>query len=346
MMSVLCSASGDYLNELALRVKQDYGISISKVIEIDDESFVADTGRRKILIEKIKDSETCLIYISGIHDYIRDRGFKCAANMYTAKSGKRYGRLKDGFYVVSDYIGGEKGSLCYQKNEKEIVKLLAAFHMAAEGYSPPPGGKPKADWGKWIEKYKKQYNALKKYKEQLINKDVKSPFEELFLKTSGPYLDRMERSIRTLKKEGYISLVEESMKRRQVCLGSFKQSNFHRGGSHIYIKSLDKCRYDIVEKDIADLLQKILEYSGGGSVQRFIDLVLLYNSRNNLKENSIAIISAFLIFPDEYEKVCSRYYKGKDKWTGEMYIEKLKNAIRLDDRNMELAAALERKSVI
>lgn len=340
-MQVSCTTREDFLNELSNRIAEEYDIHVRGIRENVNGSIVAYTKKQCLLIKRQDRNETHLIYATGIYEHLKGRGFKNIVKLYAKETGKYYTKLEGGFYIISDYMEDGRYGFDFRKNEDSVIKLLADFHRAAQGYSPPLGGKAKSDWGKWIEKYKKQYRALKRYKNQVIEKEEKSPFEELFMSTCNQYIERMEKAIDILKKDRYLDNVEDSMRKRQVCLDNIKASNFCKKKSNIYIKSLDKCKYDIVEKDIADLLQKIAECCPGVPDGRLAGLVELYHKKNPLRQNSVSLIKAFIIFPDEYEKVCSRHYKGKDKWSQELYVEKLKGAISLEENKSKLLRSLE-----
>jgi len=339
-MQALHSEGMDFLRELICCLECEYGIHVTKVRTAEDEDYILETRKDKLIARKSGIRETDIIYICSIFDYIKERGFDSIVKLYKTMSGKGYINTSKGFYILSDYIDNKGQNIFSQGREYDMVRLLAAFHSAAQGYSPPRGGTPKTDWGKWTEKYKKQQKDLKKHVSNVNDKIDKSPFDEFFLETSSLYLDRMEQSIKMLKKGNYLDTVEDSMKKRQMCMGSIKQSNVVCTKSGLYIKSLHKCRYDIVERDIAELLQKLIEYKKEGEISKLKNLIYVYNSKNTLNKNSIALIKAFILFPEEYEKICSRYYKARDKWTEKMYIDRLKGALDLEKRKMELCDAL------
>jgi len=339
-MRALCS-TGDHTNSLHNIIESEYNIAIKGIKEVEKEKFLLDTEKGKFLFEEVDDKETHLIFVCGIYEYLKEKGFNNINIIYMANSGKRYIKAGGKLYILSSYTESMGKDFSMDKNSREVVKLIAAFHKAAEGYTPPPGGKCKSDWGRWIEKYRKQCRALKKYLIQIKDKEDKTRFEKIFVRESDPFIKRMEESIDLLKKNGYIDVVEESMKKRQVCLNSFKKNSFYKENSNINIKSLSKCRYDIIEKDIAELLQKLLEFKSKRKIEDIAKLIEIYHKENPLNENSIDIIKAFILFPEEYEKVCSRYYKGKDKWTEKMYIERLKKAIDYENKKIGLIDAIE-----
>jgi len=326
------------LDKIRKDIEEEYEIDI-RGIKIGERGIIVHTEEGRFLAEEMDEEETFIIYISGLYDYIAPN-FKNLPRVKKAKSGKYYIGTSGGLIVLKDYKGVETRPFLYRGREGEFVKLLCSFHKAARGYIPPSGGKGKSDWGKWIEKYKKECRGLKRYVDS-IEHEEDSRFHCELLKSCNVYIDRMEEAIKLLKDSSYLSIVEESMRKREICLGNFKLSNFMLCDGDIYIKSLIKCRNDIVERDIADFLQKLLKYCGSKVSALVPGLLKMYHEENPLCRDSIDVIKAFILYPHDYEKVCSRYYKDKNRWSEDAYIERLKEAIIFEDEKMHMVEALK-----
>jgi CotS family spore coat protein len=338
-MQSLCLSDACCLEQLAGSIEDEYDMEVRQIKNVDGDNYIANTGNTLLLVQKQDCSETHLIYITNLYQYIIKRGFRHILKIYRTKTGRLYMRGADGLYIVTDYI--EETDFLNYGDEQKLVKLLADFHKSAQGYIPPSGGKGKSDWGVCIEKYRKEHKCLKDFRDIVENKEDKSRFDILFLNNCNEYLERMEKSIDILRKRGYLDIVEDSMKKRHVCIGSIKQSIFCKYESEMFIRSLCKCKYNILESDIADLLEKVIKgCNTSSSVFQIRKLISLYNYENTLSENSIDIIKAFLLFPSEYEKVCSRYHRGKNKYDEDGFIERLLTAMGIEDKKKELAGAL------
>jgi len=327
--------------EFSLAIEKEYGIAVREIKIVDEGSFLISTGCGILSVKRIKDKETHIIYVTGLYDYIRERGFKNILKIYRTKSGKYYMHCLNEIYIVSDCLDGAFKNFSFQGTENKLFKLLALFHRASKGYAPPSGGKTKSNWGIWIEEYKKSLRNIKKHKEKLKANENKTPFEIMFLTSCDIYIDRMEECADILKKGKYLDIVEESMRNREVCIGGFKQSNFYYTKEDISIVSLDKCKYDIREWDIAKLLQKLLEYSTSRSAESLSSLIYVYNEENPLLPDSIDIIKALVLFPGEYNEICLKHCLGKDKWTEGEYMNKLRSAMLMEDKKMNLIKTME-----
>lgn len=327
--------------EFSLAIEREYGIAVREIKILDEGSYLISTGCGILSVKRIKDKETHLIYVTGLYDYMRERGFKNILKIYKTKSDKYYMHWLNGLYIISDYLEGTFKNFSFQGTENKLFKLLALFHQASKGYAPPSGGKTKSNWGIWIEEYKKSLRILKKHKEDIKANEKRTPFEIMFLTSCDMYIDRMEECADILKKGKYLDIVEESMKSREVCMGGFKQSNFYCAKEDISIISLNKCKHDIREWDIAKLLQKFLEYSIGKSGESLSSFIYVYNKENPLLPDSIDIIKALVLFPGEYNEICLKHCMGKDKWTEGEYMNKLRNAMLMEDKKINLIKTME-----
>ena len=323
------------------KIIEEYELNIKYIKYVkESSSLYIDTGKKVFLLENIDDTINHVISTAGIYEHLNNKGFYNLLRIYKTKNGKYYMLYDKKIYILLDY---EHHKLDLSKYPDKAIRLLGRFHKKAVGYLPPSGGKCKSNWGKWIEKYIKESKLLKKYMNEVLNKEEKTEFEDIFLSECHMYIDRMDKAIEILKNNNYVQAIEDSMKRHQLCICDFKQSNLYIKDKKVYIKSLDKCKYDIVEKDIADFLEEMLKASPEMKLEELVRLISLYEKENKLSKNSVNIISAFIIYPSSYEKVCSRYYKGKDKWDDKEYISKLNEARLFDNKKMELFICLNYK---
>ncbi|HBM79798.1 MAG: hypothetical protein QME45_00445 [Clostridiales bacterium] len=324
------------ISDLKLRIEVEYGIRVKDIFEFKDELLFSSSNNIYFL-RKDKMKETDFISVGGLYEYLKANGFKNMLKAYCTIKGKYYIKSSNEYYMIFDHIDSEDFSIF--NDGKLMARFLAKFHKCARGFMPPAGGRIKSYWGRWTEEYCKKYKDIKNFEEKMASIDKKTAADEAFLKSLGKYMERMQKSISMLKSDGYLDIVEESMKAHEVCIKSFKQSYFYKNESNINIKYLNKCGYDIYEKDISDFMCKIVE-SGMDDIKDLKELIYVYKCENFSRNYNKDIIRAFLLFPEQYVKVCCKYMKNNDKFAQEKYIEKLKCAEHIEDKKMELVDAL------
>lgn len=320
-------------------INDKYSMKADKIKRIDDKRCEADTDDGTVVIEKVVDCRSRAVFLDGLYGYIKDRGFMDIIEIRASSQGKYFTDIGGDFYIV--YRLGCDSMKSMEGIEESIIRGIARFHRYSEGYIPPVGSKYKSGWGRCIDKYKDGLRDIKKYKDSTRAKDIRSSFEVLFLRNCDKFICMMEDAIDILCNKGYLDVVEESMKRHQVCLCNIKPSNWASSGSNIYIKSLLKCRYDIPECDIALFFREAIKSRSWIYRERIGNLIGIYNSENSLNECSIDIIKAFLIFPGDYAKVCADYRKESPAGSDSIYISKLHEAEAFEEGKYKLAEMLD-----
>lgn len=335
-----CRLEASTCDGLLSAVKTEYGINARKIAAVCDEEFTIYSHKNGLCLQKTNDSESFVIFMTGLYEYVKNRGFNNLLKLYRAKSGRYYIRRPDGIYLLYDYMDMKSSGFSFSKNGSHMMRLLYDFSTAAQGYIPPSGGKGKSCFGIWAEQYKKELLSLKKCRDRLKESSSLSPFEIMFLSDCDLFMQRIEESIMLLNRNDYLKRVEDSMQKHQVCISSFKQSNFFNNKGEMNIKTLKKCRYDILEKDIAELAAKFQESCIDSRTPEIVNLLQGYSDDFKLNDNSMKLIKAFMLFPDEYVKVYSKYFKNYEKCSYGEYMDKLRSAANKDNIRAKLAYML------
>lgn len=320
-------------------INDEYSIKVSKIKKIDEKKCEADTEGGTVVIEKVDDCMARAGFLNGLYGYIKNSGFTDIIEICASSQGKYFIGIGGEFYIVYRMEYGKTQSM--EGYEESIIRTIARFHRCSEGYIPPVGSKHKSGWGKCIDKYKGGLRDIKKYRDSIRAKDMRSPFEILFLRNCDKFICMIEEALCLLADKGYLDIVEDSMKRHQVCLYNIKSSNWVSSGQNICIKSLNKCRYDIPENDIALFFRETIKSGSWIYKERVVNLISIYNNENDLSKCSIDILKAFLLYPENYTKVCSGYREEGSTDTEGIYIGKLHEAEAFEDGKCKLIEMLD-----
>lgn len=320
-------------------INNEYPIKVNRIKRIDDKKCEAYTKDGAVVIERIVDCGARAAFLNGLYGYMKDKGFTGIIEIYASMQGSYFTDIGGEFYAV--YPSGWSSMRSMEGFEEIIIRTAARFHRYSEGYIPPIGSKHKSGWGKCIDKYKDGLKDIKKYKDSTRAKNTRSPFETLFLRNCDKFMDMTEEALSLLTNKGYLDVVEDSMKRRQICLYNLKPSSWVSFGSNIYIRSLNKCRYDIPENDIALFFRETIKSRSWIYQERVKNFIYIYNRENNLNRCSIDIIKALLLYPDNYAKVCQDYFKEGPAKTDSIYINKLHEAEAFEKEKYKLVEMLD-----
>lgn len=315
-------------------VNGEYHVKIERLKRIDDRRFEADTGNGKLYIEKVLDCKDRAAFLNGLYEYIKNRGFSNIIEIQTSSQGRYFTELAGGFYIV--YGPGYGPMHTMEGYEEKIMRAVARFHSCSEGYIPPSGSKCKSSWGKCIDKYNDGLREIKRYKDSIRAEDIRSPFETIFLRNCDRFIGMAEEALEMLCSSGYLDVVEDSMKRQQICIGSIKPSNWGTSGADVFVRSIGKCRYDIPEADIALFFRETVKSGSWICQERVENLIEIYNGENNMNKHSIGIVKAFLLYPETYLKTCIDYSREGFTVGDSIYIKKLHEAENFEEAKNRL----------
>ncbi|ERI94795.1 hypothetical protein HMPREF1982_00720 [Clostridiales bacterium oral taxon 876 str. F0540] len=214
---------------------------------------------------------------------------------------------------------------------QEMIEMqlyaLSEFHKKIMGYKGYMGKRLDNKTGSTVEQYKVNIKRLKRYLKNIRLNSASSDFERMLLKVGFDYLQRSENCITKIYEAGFMSIIERSMKRTEICVGNTDFNNIRRIGDDLVITDLDKCCYNNVEMDCFNLLSKYLRK---GTELDYKSLVEKFCVFENLESNSCDFILALLSYPYSFMKCCNRYREKSKEWDEEEYRDRLEKAILKD----------------
>lgn len=212
-------------------------------------------------------------------------------------------------------------------NEENLIKqmkIIDEFHKRTIGGQVIFKNRLENNIGKLVEDFKVGLKKLKREEQVLKSKGVENKFEMLLLNNVELYIERGEKSIKTIYENGYLDLIRRSMKNKEICIGTEDFINLTEDNI-LQIKNLNKCSYDMVEIDCFYLLRKYKKKKYELDYQK---LIREFCSIEFLMNDSYSFIAGLLSYPYDFVRICTRYRK-KDL-TPEECFEKLVRAMRQD----------------
>lgn len=209
--------------------------------------------------------------------------------------------------------------------EKQLM-LICEFQNSIMGYKGYMGKRLNNKTGSVVEQYKVYMKRLRRYLKNIRMNTASSNFERALLKKGNDYLQRAELCISEIFSSGYMSIIQRSMDRTEICLGNVDFSNLRKGET-LEVASIDKCAYNNVEMDCFNLLSR---YRRRGVQLDFNYLANKFCEYAKLPKDSSNYILALLSYPYEFMKCCNRYREKTKDWSEEEYERKLEKAMLKD----------------
>jgi hypothetical protein len=244
------------------------------------------------------------------------------------KSFLEYLSLKDIELVENfhDYKPSALEDIDEAKIEMQLFNI-SEFHKNVMGYKGYMGKRLDNKTGSVVEQYKVNIKRLRRYLKNIRVNSAASDFERLLLKEGFDYLQRAETCISEIFNSGYMSIIERSMKKTEICLGLVDFNNLRKNAEKIELLSLNKCCNNNVEMDCFYLLNK---YRRKGIKLDYKRLASKFCQYEGLDENSCKYILALLSYPYGFMKCCNRYREKTKEWSEEQYKESLLKEIVKD----------------
>lgn len=217
-----------------------------------------------------------------------------------------------------------------EEKVREQLFNICEFHKKVIGYKGYMGKRLDNKTGSTVEQYKINIKRLRRYLKNIRINTASSNFERVLLKRGNEYIQRAEAAVTEIYNSGYLSILERSMKRNEICIGNTDLTNL-RKGEKLEISSLDKCAYNNVEMDCFYLLSKLKRR---GLKLDFKGLISSFCEYEGLEENSSIFILALLSYPYAFMKCCNRYRERAKEWSEEEYEKNLERALNKDGDNL------------
>lgn len=208
----------------------------------------------------------------------------------------------------------------------EHLSVISEFHKKVMGLTGFSAGRLENNTGRKVEQFKVYNKKLKRDMKRFGVSGAGNSFEALLLEKAPGYIQRAEDCVKKIYDNGYYRLIERSMKRGEICLGSSYIDNI-RKSDQINIRSTKKCCYNMIEFDAIHFLSKLkrknykLDYKA--AIKEFCRL-------EELTEQSEIFITAVISYPVEFMKYCERYRYGKKEWNEDEYAKRLMSAMVRD----------------
>jgi len=325
-------------HEIKELIQKEYGFKVHNMHE-EDKGILIYTDCGDKIFKKVKKDESQILFVASAYNHIKSNGFINVSALCKTRGDKYYARYDGSLYVLEDSLRGKYLTIESEEDGRKIGEVLAKFHKAADCFIPDPGSRAKVDWGRWLDKLKVQSMRMNKFKEMAENRAVKTKFDKLFLKHASEYCKKAEEAYEMLRDNCYMQKVYKSMQTNQLCHKTFKKHSILTvDNDEIFLTNMENCSYDIIETDLASLMESCL----GSRGLPYLDSVLRgYSCIAPLDANSINIIKALLLQPGRFYKVVNRYYGKKRNYNEYELMKKLERSIRKECRRYEIIKKLE-----
>jgi CotS family spore coat protein len=256
-------------------------------------------------------------------------GFVNVPQIICSKTGADYISFGDQYAYLTPWVTARE---CNYDNPLDLLlasSTLANLHKKSENYTITKDMVPRYNWSKWIEVFNTRLEEILDFKMKIEEKSKKTEFDFKYIKMINNEIKRGEKSIDNLKSTNYLEKMKEEIKKNGFCHHDYAHHNvlINKTGE-VTVIDFDYCILDTHLHDLSSLLIRRMK-NGKWDLKSAIYILNIYDSIYKVFKDDIAIMAAFVEFPQEFWQIGIQYYWEKQPWEEENFINRL-NRIELD----------------
>lgn len=318
-----------------IKLKEAYGIDVHSVCKLED-GYKIYTEDKKYKLEMTTKSTAEWLFSKTIYQHLIKNGFNKIISVEINNYGEIVTDINKQGYVLKAYSGFRTFKFYDEGSCEKLVDFMCSFDKAAGGCSPESGTRVQVSWGKLLLKSKNCAIGMKRFISKARANGASQDFDKLIIKYGKTYLQQTQEAYRMLKESNYINMVEESMRKSQLCMGSFSGKRLMTKDSELYLMYMDRCCYDISCTDVARVIIKCIDNPLW--CKNFINT---YLEKNQLSQDELLVIYCMILGNDEIYKLCKRYYDTSDISNKQEITIKLANLIECGVNNSDVLYYIE-----
>lgn len=312
-------------------VEEAYGFKIKELRQIRN-ICRAETDRGVKSVKRAHMSPSYFLFIYTAVNHLLEKGFEGAVPYCSTLDGRICIRDDTHVYYVTDWIESRECRFKVREDLQKAIEAAAGLHRASAGYMPPAEAKPRIYYNKWVEKFEKKGAELLEFGKTIEDKAYMDVFDEIFSKHLSYYWDQGKQSIAMINESSYADISQQSKEKGEFCHHDMANHNFLiTEEGKICLIDFDYCIMDTRLHDVSSLVIRNMRY-GVWDIQRAYHILNEYDRLYALSRKDLAVIKAFMTFPQDFWQVGLQYYVEKQPWTMDFFLLRLNRIV--DDREM------------
>lgn len=308
--------------ELKELVQDKYSLYINNIEKIKN-VYRIETENEMYCLKVINYDFKHFLFIIGAIKHLQSNGFQNIPLIIGTIDNKEYIEVDNKYAYLTPWLNARQ---CNYDNPVEIklcASKLAELHIKSLNFKVTPDMKPRIAWLKWIETFKTRESEILDFKRRINEKQCKTEFDMNYLGMLEGELLRSNRSICNLCKSEYVSKMKEEIKHRGLCHHDYAHHNvlIEKSGS-VSIIDFDYCILDTHLHDLSSLLIRRMK-NGKWSTENALFIMDTYDAINPIYKSDIAVMAAFMEFPQDYWQRGIQYYWEQKEWGEEFFLRKL-----------------------
>jgi CotS family spore coat protein len=268
-----------------------------------------------------------LFIISAIK-HLQNKNFKNIPEIINTKNKRNYIKIGNSYAYLCKWINSRR---CNYDNPLDVLAAtskLAELHRKSCYFKVTDKMNPRIGWFKWIDTFSTRRDEILDFRKRIMNKSHRGEFDVLYLEAMRKEINIAENSIDHLKVSEYMDRMKEHIKNGGFCHHDYANHNILIDTEgEVNIIDFDYCMLDTYLHDLSSLLIRVMK-NGKWKMESANFILDTYNVINNVRQEDIPIMAAFMEFPQNYWQIGIQYYWEKQPWGKDFFIKKLNKMLK------------------
>lgn len=314
-------------------IENNYLLDVYR-IENFRNSYKIQTNEGVYGIKIVKYQFPHFYFILSAINHLNKKGFSKIPKIIETKDKSKYIKIGYNYAFLNEWIPCRRADYTKSNELSMAAKKLGELHKYSEGFNITSDMRPRIAWYSWIKVFETRILEVIDFKNRINQKAYKSNFDKIYLNAIEDEIERGKKSIDELETYKYYSLMDKEVLKRGFCHHDYAHHNvLIDNNEEINVIDFDYCILDSHIHDVASLLIRSMK-DGNWKNEIANNILNSYSVDNNITEEEMKLIIAFIRFPQGFWQVGLQCYWEQQPW-GEEFLTRRLNKYLEDRENRE-----------
>lgn len=277
------------------------------------------------VLKKSRIREDEILFVHAAQEHLAASGFRDAPRFRPTRDGTPFARQGLELWTLSDWVEAEHSPLRRRNRLDPAIAKVAELHLKGTGFVAPPTPPDRVRWGTWPEAFRARLDQLGVFRRLAREARTRTAFDRLYMGLLEYHWEQAATAITLLLRTRYRLLMAIESRRASICHHDLTHNNilFRPDGS-AFLLDMDYCLADSRLHDVGSMILRHCKGYGWDLDAAEIH-VKLYSrhAREPLNPDELAVLAAFLQWPQDFWQVGLQYYVEKQPWPLSRFLSSL-----------------------
>jgi len=285
-------------------------------------AVLCDTDKGLFLLKETRMEENRICALAKIYEQLNDNGFDRVDTPLLNKENLYVSRAEDGTgYIVKKWFQGRECDVRHENELTDGARNLAVIHLCMREKHEDKIYDEKTE-NPIIREYVRHNRELRKVREYVCKRSVKSSFEIEFLKGYDRMYYLAEKVLEMLEDMDFNSFFAEAENENHLVHGDYNYHNLLVCPDGMAVTGFEHAHREVQMEDLYYFLRKCMEKHHYDERLGY-RMLRAYDSVKYLGKKERDYLAVRLAYPEKFWKIVNSYYHSGKAWIPAKNVEKL-----------------------